>query len=241
MMYRRNRNQKRLKNKNLLTSIISLFIVLTLSLVIANNLALAIYKNIDYVKSDESELKIVKNSGNEDEKKYFDSLMNDNLILFQGGVFTDLENAEEFKKNIDNKVLATIVNDGKYERIIVGLSDKENFLNVVNMFKKNNIQFVKQVYSIPMNVKYNTEILNIISLFIDFNLKEVNGSSKSEFDISSLKNKVENINPDYGNVGSYKKFNELKETVLDFESKIGKSELEGIIEFIYFNFKEYMD
>lgn len=240
MIYRRNRNQKNLKNKNLLISIISLFIVLVLSLVIANNLALAIYKNSNHLMVEEKEIKKEKSMEIEEEKKYVNNLMNDSLILFQGGVFTDLENAEDFKKNINNKVLATIVNDGKYERIIVGISNKDNFLDFVNIFKKNNIQFIKQVYNIPMNVKYNSEILDIINLFTNFILKEVNGLTKGEFDISNFKNEVEDIKPYYGNVGSYKKFNELKELILDFDSKVSREELESVIEFIYFSFREYM-
>lgn len=241
MTYRRNRNYKNPKNKNLFISIISLVIVLILSLIIANNLALAIYKNGNYTNRDEKEIKLDKNLVNAEEKKYVNNLMSDSLILFQGGVFTDLENAEEFKKNISNKVLTTIVNDGKYERIIVGLSNKENFLNTANMLKKNNIQFVKHVYNIPTDVKYNTEILNIINLFIDFTLKEVNNSQKNEFDASDLKKEIEEIRPSYGNVGSYKKFNELKELILEFDSKVTFNDLETIIDFIYSNFREYMD
>lgn len=241
MTYRRNRNYKNIKNRNLFISIISLVIVLVLSLIIANNLALAIYKNSNYIKKDEKEIKLDKNLENTEEKKYVNNLMSDSLILFQGGVFNDLENAEEFKKNISNKVLTTIVNDGKYERIIVGLSNKENFLDTVNMLKKSNIQFVKYLYNIPTDVKYNTEILKIINLFIDFTLKEVNNSQKKEFDVSNLKKEIEEIKPHYGNVGSYKKFNELKELILEFDSKVTLNDLETVIDFIYFNFREYMD
>ena len=237
MNCRRDKYKKNMRSKGIFISILSMVLVLGLSFVIANGLAMVIYKggiseNLQQNVGDkESVLE-------EKEKNYQNELLEDNLVLFQGGVFTDLENAEEFKDSIEDKTLASIVNDGKYERIVLGVSTKDTFLDMVEMFKKNNIQFVKQVYIIPTDVKYNSEILEIIDLFTNFVLDNFEYLT-DEFDIEDFKQDVIEVEANYGKVGSYKQFKDLKELILELDDKIVKEDLESIVDFIYFSFKDY--
>lgn len=242
MNYRRGKHKRSIKNKSIFISILSIVLVLGLSLVIANGLAMAIYKGSVYgnLQQDVIEDDVILESQEQDKNyvNYQDELLEDNLVLFQGGVFTDLENAEEFKNNIEDKTLASIVNDGKYERIVLGVSTKDTFLDMVEMFKKNNIQFVKQVYRIPTDIKYNSEILEIIDLFTNFVLDNFEYLT-DEFDIEDFKQDVVEVEANYGKVGLYKQFGDLKELILELDDKIVKEDLESIVDFIYFSFKDY--
>ena len=181
MRYRRTINRKNTKNGELVKFAISFVLVLSLSLFISANIASLIYKSSTYEKleinfnNNKDNKTIVEDSEKIEKEKienYSETLLSNNIVLFQGGVFNDLDNAEEFKKKIDNKTLSSVVNDGKYERVILGISYKDNFLDMVDFFKSNNIQFVKQVYKIPVNVEYNEEILKILEAFSDFILEE---------------------------------------------------------------------
>ncbi|BAK80888.1 hypothetical protein RATSFB_0326 [Candidatus Arthromitus sp. SFB-rat-Yit] len=172
-------------------------------------------------------------------ENYSKTLLSNNIVLFQGGVFNDLDNAEEFKKKIDNKTLSSIVNDGKYERVILGISYKDNFLDMVDFLKSNNIQFVKQVYKIPVNVEYNEEILKILEAFSDFILEEGKNILKDKVDITKLKEVTSTLDVDYGKRGSYELFNELKESILDLEDSAEREELESIFNLIYLSFANY--
>lgn len=250
MNYRSDKHKRSIKNKSIFISVLSIVLVLGLSLVIANSLAMAIYKGSVYgnLQQDVIEDDVILESqerdeiGEEQDKSYAsyeNELLEDNLILFQGGVFTDLENAEEFKDNIEDKTLASIVNDGKYERIVLGVSTKDTFLDMVEMFKKNNIQFVKQVYKIPTDIKYNSEILEIIDLFTNFVLDNFEYILTDEFDITDFKQDVIDVEANYGKVGSYKQFKDLKDLILELDDEIVKEDLESIVDFIYFNFKDY--
>lgn len=235
---RRDKNRKAIKRRGAIVSITSILLILALSFIIANKLALAIYNNSSYVKEVEKK-EVVKPVVKEEKKMEVNSLSKSSLVLFQAGVFKDLENAEEFKKNVHNKTLASIVNDGKYERVFLGFTDKQNYLSFANNFKKNNIQFVKQIYNIPTDVKYNNEILKILNIYSKFLLKEVKDLSKDEFDVEELKKEVESVHADYGNEGSYKEFNSLKDLISDFDSKVNKEELESVIDFVYSNFNQF--
>ena len=137
MKYRRATvNKRNIKYGDLIKFITSFVLVLILSIFISSNIASFIYESSTYKKS-EIDLVSEENENNEklEEEKlenYSKSLLSNNIVLFQGGVFNDLDNAEEFRRKIDNKVLSSIVNDGKYERVILGVSTKNNFLDMLN-------------------------------------------------------------------------------------------------------------
>lgn len=249
MNYRRDKYRKNIRNNKIYVSVIALILVLGLSLVISNGLAKIIYKeSISITQVEDSVVQsniesVVSSKEKSDEKedieKYAKSLSSNSLILFQGGVFRSLDNAEDFKKKIENDTLASIVNDNKFERVILGISDKENFLNMTNMFKENNIQFVRQIYKIPSDVEYSDEIFEIINLFIKFVLNNSKDMSNNTFDISKFKESVEEIDGDYGEIGEYKIFNDLKDLILELDDECSKSDLESILDFIYFSLEKY--
>lgn len=247
MRYRRTINRKNARNGELVKFVISFVLVLSLSLFISANIASLIYKSSTYEKleinfNNEDNKTIVKDSekiGEEKMENYSKTLLSNNIVLFQGGVFNDLDNAEEFKKKIDNKTLSSIVNDGKYERVILGISYKDNFLDMVDFLKSNNIQFVKQVYKIPVNVEYNEEILKILEAFSDFILEEGKNILKDKVDITKLKEVTSTLDVDYGKRGSYELFNDLKESILDLEDSAEREELESIFNLIYLSFANY--
>ncbi len=249
MNYRRDKYRKNIRNNKIYVSIIALLIVLGLSLVISNGLAKIIYKESisitqgeDSIVQSNTELVVSpeeKDSDKEDIEKYAKSLSSNSLILFQGGVFKNLDNAEEFKEKIENNTLASIVNDDKFERVILGISDKENFLDMTNMFKENNIQFVRQIYKIPSDVAYSDEIFEVINLFTKFILNNSKNMSNNMFDISNLKKSVEEIDGDYGEEGEYKTFNDLKDLILELDDDCSKNDLESILDFIYFSLNKY--
>lgn len=248
MRYRRTINRKNTKNGELVKFAISFVLVLSLSLFISANIASLIYKSSTYEKleinfnNNKDNKTIVEDSEKIEEEKienYSETLLSNNIVLFQGGVFNDLDNAEEFKKKIDNKTLSSVVNDGKYERVILGISYKDNFLDMVDFFKSNNIQFVKQVYKIPVNVEYNEEILKILEAFSDFILEEGENILNNKIDITELKEITSSLDVDYGKKGSYKLFNELKESILDLENNVEREELESIFNLIYLSFANY--
>lgn len=249
MNYRRDKYRKNIRNNKIYVSIIALLIVLGLSLVISNGLAKIIYKESisitqgeDSIVQSSTELVVAseeKASDKEDIEKYAKSLSSNSLILFQGGVFKNLDNAEEFKEKIEDNTLASIVNDDKFERVILGISDKENFLDMTNMFKENNIQFVRQIYKIPSDVAYSNEIFKVINLFTKFVLNNSKNMSNNTFDISNLKKSVEEIDGDYGEEGEYKTFNDLKDLILELDDDCSKNDLESILDFIYFSLNKY--
>lgn len=244
MKYRRTMlNRRNVKYGNLIKFIISFMMVLILSVFISSNIAGFIYESSTYKKmeidfiSEDSE-----NNNNLEEKKlenYSKSLLSNNIVLFQGGVFNDLDNAEEFRSKIDNKVLSSIVNDGKYERVILGLSTKNNFLDMADFLKDNNIQFVKQVYKIPLDVEYNEEILKILEIFSDFVLKDIKNVFNDEIDVTDLKSDIDFLDVNYGNKGSYRLFNDLRDLILDLDDKVEKEDLEIILNFVYSSFADY--
>ncbi len=252
MNSRSNKYRNSMKNRSILISIFSITLVIALSLFVSNKLASLIYKqsvvkitenteNTENTKlsNDTKSDNINKKNNVDDSENYKNSLLNDNIVLFQGGVFTDLENAEEFKNKIKDKTLVSIVNDGKYERIILGISNKKHYTDMTNIYKKNNIQFVKQLYKIPTNVKYNSEILDIVNIFVDFLLKNQDSLSKNEFNTVKLKSKVSEIQADYGKEGSSKNFNDLKDLILELDDKCDAESIESVVDFIYSNFKQY--
>lgn len=244
MKYRRTMlNRRNVKYGNLIKFIISFMMVLILSVFISSNIAGFIYESSTYKKmeidfiSEDSE-----NNNNLEEKKlenYSKSLLSNNIVLFQGGVFNDLDNAEEFRSKIDDKVLSSIVNDGKYERVILGLSTKNNFLDMADFLKDNNIQFVKQVYKIPLDVEYNEEILKILEIFSDFVLKDIKNVFNDEIDVTDLKSDIDFLDVNYGNKGSYRLFNDLRDLILDLDDKVEKEDLEIILNFVYSSFADY--
>lgn len=238
MKCRRYRKYKVIKNRGIFISLISLILILILSLFIANNLASIIYR-IDYIKKNNNSTVVELNSFEKDSKEYIDELSENNLVLFQAGVFTDLENAENFKENILNKSLVSIVNDGKYERVLLGFTDKQNYLTFVNMLKKHNIQFIKQIYKISTDINYNVEIFKILGMFTKFILNEIDNLSNNEFNLLKLKKDIEKIQPDYGDTGLYKEFNALKELIMEFDHKVSRMELESVIDFVYSNFSRF--
>lgn len=252
MRYRRSQHKKIIRDKNLFITIISLILVLALSLFISSNLARLIYKGSVNAKTEQIDgienpntligTKDAKNDEDYSEvsiEEYADSIPQDNIILFQGGVFNDLENAEEFRKKIEDNTLVSIVNDGKYERVILGVSTKNTFLDNVNLFKKNNIQFVKQVYEIPMNVDFNKEIIEIIDKFSHFIVDNIEDISNENIDISGFKSDVEKIKFEETGGGSFELFNDLRDLILELDDESNRKDLESIIDFIYSNFKEY--
>lgn len=249
MKYRRTINRKNLRNKNLLSNILALGVVISLSLLISSNLANFIYKGsaadittqdiLDNQDSNKINVEDSKETEQMQLENYSSSLLENNMILFQGGVFNDLDNAEDFKENLSDKTLASIVNDGKYERIILGVATKSNFLEVVNFFKDNNIQFVKQVYKIPLDKKYNKEILHIIEIFSEFILKNTDEILNDSVDVKSLKKQVTSISPSYEENGSYKIFNDLKDLILELDDESSKKDLESVLDFIWSNFEVY--
>lgn len=244
MKYRRTMlNRRNVKYGNLIKFIISFMMVLILSVFISSNIAGFIYESSTYKKmeidfiSEDSE-----NNNNLEEKKlenYSKSLLSNNIVLFQGGVFNDLDNAEEFRSKIDDKLLSSIVNDGKYERVILGLSTKNNFLDMADFLKDNNIQFVKQVYKIPLDVEYNEEILKILEIFSDFVLKDIKNVFNDEIDVTDLKSDIDFLDVNYGNKGSYRLFNDLRDLILDLDDKVEKEDLEIILNFVYSSFADY--
>ena len=188
-------NKRNIKYGDLINFITSFILFLILSIFISSNIASFIYESSTYKKS-EIDLVSEENENNEklEEEKlenYSESLLSNNIVLFQGGVFNDLDNAEEFRRKIDNKVLSSIVNDGKYERVILGVSTKNNFLDMADFLKKNNIQFVKQVYKIPLNVEYNEEILKILEIFSNFILDDIKNVLSDEVDVTDLKSDID--------------------------------------------------
>lgn len=238
MNTRTDKHKKNVRNKNIFISIMSIGLVLGLSLLISNKLSLVIYKS----SIKDKEISAVKTEAMVSNKENYDisKVKEDNLVLFQGGVFTDFENAEDFRDKIEDKTIATIVNDGKYERLILGVANKKQFSDMSDFLKENNIQFVKQVYKFPENVKYNTEIINIIELFSQYILDNQDSIADEKlFDVSKLKNEVSLINADYGEVGSYKEFNDLKDLILELDNKAEQKDLESVLDFIYFSFKKY--
>lgn len=238
MNYRRVKYKKNVRSKEIFISVLSMILVLGLSFVIANGLAIFIYRS--GISGNLQQNGVYKESVLEEkDKNYQNQLLEDNLIFFQGGVFTDLENAEEFRENIEDKTLVSIVNDGKYERIVLGISTKDTFLDMVEMFKKNHIQFVKQIYKIPVDIKYNSEILEIIDLFTNFVLDNFQDILINECNTVDFKQDVIDIEVNYGKVGSHKEFKDLKDLILELDDKIGKEDLENIVNFIYFSFKDY--
>lgn len=243
MNYRRDRYHKNIKNKRMILSIFSLILVLILSVFISSNLSKIIYKNtlrLNVVK----ETLTIDNGENvvkpvEEKISSVEKIPESNLVLFQGGVFLDLENAEDFKSKIQDKTLASIVNDGKHEKLFLGVSDSKNFSEMVSIFKKNNLQFVKQVYKIPNNLEYGSEIIEIVEKFSKFIIKNYENLFEESVDISDFKNEVEKLEPDYGNSGLHNEFVELKELILEFDDSVKKEELESIIDFIYTNLRDY--
>lgn len=250
MNYRKEKYKS--KNRNLIISISSLFIVLCIAVISSDFIARAIYnesfgnkvvesdekEKVTDIRNDISNLNYSKESEIELNENYSKSLSDENLILFQGGVFTDLENAEEFSEEIEDKAITTIVSDNKYERIMVGLTNKEYYLETIESLKDNKVQFVKQVYKIPMHIKYNEEILDItnkVIAFINENPEIITESVESDI----LKEEVEKIDADYGEVDSFKMFNEYKELIMELDKKITKDDIGLVIDFIYSNFKNY--
>ncbi|EGX29136.1 hypothetical protein SFBNYU_011730 [Candidatus Arthromitus sp. SFB-mouse-NYU] len=244
MKYRRATvNKRNIKYGDLIKFITSFVLVLILSIFISSNIASFIYESSTYKKS-EIDLVSEENENNEklEEEKlenYSKSLLSNNIVLFQGGVFNDLDNAEEFRRKIDNKVLSSIVNDGKYERVILGVSTKNNFLDMADFLKKNNIQFVKQVYKIPLNVEYNEEILKILEIFSNFILNDIKNVLSDEVDVTDLKSDIDFLDINYGNKGSYKLFNDLRDLILDLDDKVEKEDLESVFNFVYSSFADY--
>lgn len=249
MNSRSNKYRNSMKNRGILISIFSITLVVVLSLFISSKLASLIYKQsvikiTENIENQESSNDIKaenasKKNSVDDSKKFENSLLNDNLVVFQGGVFKDLENAEEFKNKIKDKTLVSIINDGKYERIILGISNKKHYSDMINIYKKNNIQFVKQLYKIPVNVKYNSEILDIINIFVDFLLDNQDSLTKNEFNTEKLKSKVSEIQADYGKEGSSKNFHDLKDIIMELDDKCDVESIESVVDFIYSNFKQY--
>ncbi len=251
MNSRREKYRNNVKNKGILVSIFSIIFIFIVSLFISNYMASMIYKqsmisisdkivhkDSENYKSDSS----IKNNEIKNTDKvvdYEDSLLENNLVLFQGGVFTDLENAEEFRDKIKDKTLASIVNDGRYERIILGISNKGNYANMTKTLRDNGIQFVKQLYKIPVNVKYNSEILKILDLFIDFISNNSESLSKGEFNTVKLKEQVSQIDVDFGKEGSKKVFDDLRELILELDDKSSSESIESVFDFVYANFKQY--
>lgn len=244
MKYRRATvNKRNIKYRDLIKFITSFVLVLILSIFISSNIASFVYESSTYKKS-EIDLVSEENENNEklEEEKlenYSKSLLSNNIVLFQGGVFNDLDNAEEFRRKIDNKVLSSIVNDGKYERVILGVSTKNNFLDMADFLKKNNIQFVKQVYKIPLNVEYNEEILKILEIFSNFILDDIKNVLSDEVDVTDLKSDIDFLDINYGNKGSYKLFNDLRDLILDLDDKVEKEDLESVFNFVYSSFADY--
>lgn len=248
---RRDKYRNNIKNKGILISVFSIILILIVSLFISNYLASLIYKQSMVSVSDKivhknsenhkSDGPIRKNEIKDTEKvvKYEDSLLENNLVLLQGGVFTDLENAEEFRDKIKYKTLASIVNDGRYERIILGISNKSNYADTTKILKENGIQFVKQLYKIPISVKYNSEILKILDLFIEFVSDNSESLLKGEFDTVKLKEQVSKINVDFGKEGSKKIFDDLRELILELDDKSDTESIESVLDFVYANFKQY--
>ena len=230
--------RKNTKHKNFIISILFIVLVLGLSFLIANKLSIVIYKS-------SLDKKPVSNIKNETVVNAMDTysipkVTEDNLILFQGGVFTDLESAENFQEKIKDKTISIIVNDGKYERLIVGLSNKKQYSNVSSFLKENNIQFVKQIYRFPENVKYNIEIMKIIDVFTQYILENKDNISEDKlFEVEKMKNQVSLISGEYGNTGSYKEFNDLKDMILELDDKAEQKDIESVLDFIYFSFKKY--
>lgn len=252
MKYRRSQHKKNIGDNNLFITIISLILVLILSLFISSNIANLIYKGsvdikFEQLKDLESPKTLMDTEDNNSSlnynetslMEYANNIPQDNIIIFQGGVFNNLENAEEFRDKIENETFVSIVNDGKYERVILGVSTKDTFLDMVKLFKKNNIQFVKQVYEIPLNINYNKEILEIIGLFSNFMVDSMGKLSGDTLDTVSLKEGVDKIKLSNDKKGSYKIFNDLRDLILELDDESNRDDLESIIDFVYSNFKDY--
>lgn len=245
MNTRTGKRNKIIRKRNMFISIFSIVLVFLLSLFIANRLSLIIYRESIKEKtisiSSKEVSKEVKKENIENENFEISKKTVDNtLIVFQGGVFKDLEQAENFKDKIEEKTISAIVNDDKYERLIIGVSNRKQSKKLSEIYKKNNVQFVKHVLKLPNNVKYNKEIIEIVDLFTQLILDNQDVlHSEKKIDIIDFKKEVSLIKATYGEVGSYEEFNGLKEMIEELEDEIDKKELESILEFIYFNFKKY--
>lgn len=245
MNTRTGKRNKVIRKRNMFISIFSIVLVFLLSLFIANRLSLIIYRESIKEKtisvSSKEVSKEVKKENIENENFEISKKTVDNtLIVFQGGVFKDLEQAENFKDKIEEKTISAIVNDDKYERLIIGVSNRKQSKKLSEIYKKNNVQFIKHVLKLPNNVKYNKEIIEIVDLFTQLILDNQDVlHSEKKIDIIDFKKEVSLIKAAYGEVGSYEEFNGLKEMIEELEDEIDKKELESILEFVYSNFKKY--
>ncbi len=239
MNYRKDRYMKKIKSNDMFVFISSSFLILIISIIISSNLAKIIYGNTIYSNRDESFFVENENIVEMVDVDNVEKISKSSVILFQGGVFTDLDNAEDFKGELQHKTLATVVNDGKYEKIFIGVSSGNNFLDMVSIFKSHNIQFVKQIYKIPLDIAYGSEIVNIIEQFSNFIIDNYEDLFENAINISSFKEEVKNIKPNYGSVGFYNEFNSFKELILEFEDNVYVHELESILDFLYYGFKQY--
>ncbi len=233
MRQRRARHKKIIRDKNTFVFIVSFILVLLLSVFISSNLANFIYKGSVNAKSEYMKSEDADDKSYENEVSQSYDISEDSIILFQGGVFKDLENAEEFKDKINNDTLVSIINDGKYERAILGVSTKNTFSDMSNFLKSNNIQFVKQVYKIPLNKNDDSKLLEIIDIFTNFIMDSFESLSEDEIDTTKLKKELSSI--DYTNDMD----KEILDLILDIDDNAKKSELESVLDYLYVNFTKY--
>lgn len=149
------------------------------------------------------------------------------FVALQCGYFEQKENAEELKNKIKNLVIPFSISDNNKIRIMAGIYDEKEAVNVIKTLKDNSIDSAKMVFEISKSDECNSEIIEIINAKIEV-LTKLKEKDVKSIKIEDLKKWTSSLKDVDKNSKNYSLLNGLKKYINELPNELTKEKVEDI-------------